>query len=129
MRLTAAFFANHAEVVNDMLNVEGGFWKTTTVAPNSAGFRCYTVVLCDDGRRRRRPTVLDAHRRRGPHRTPPDARALDRSSPSTAPTMFMCFTSMVLPIDPGGGRHLYTFRLGGQHERVDVPLPYAWRVA
>ena len=39
-----------------------------------------------------------------------------------APSMFMCFPSMVLPIDPGGGRHVYSFRIGGQHERVDVPL-------
>ena len=28
MRLAGAFFANHAEVVDDMLNVEGGVWAT-----------------------------------------------------------------------------------------------------
>ena len=39
-----------------------------------------------------------------------------------APSMFMCFTSLVLPIDPGGGRHVYSFRLAGQQEQVDVPL-------
>jgi hypothetical protein len=39
-----------------------------------------------------------------------------------APSMFMCFSSMVLPIDPGGGRHVYSFYLAGQYERVDVPL-------
>ena len=35
MRLTNAFFANHAEVVDDMLNVTGGCWTSTTVADGS----------------------------------------------------------------------------------------------
>jgi hypothetical protein len=42
MRLTNAFFANHAEVVDDMLNVTGGCWTSTTVADGSTAFatRC-----------------------------------------------------------------------------------------
>src|SRR4029079_16007436 len=51
MRLAGAFFANHAEVVADMLNVEGGVWATTTVAPHSTLFRSSCVVLCDTRRR------------------------------------------------------------------------------
>ena len=38
MRLAGAFFANTAEVVDDMLNVEGGFWASTTVPPGTASF-------------------------------------------------------------------------------------------
>ena len=34
MRLAGAFFANRADVVDDMLNVEGGFWATTVVPPH-----------------------------------------------------------------------------------------------
>ena len=34
-----------------MLNVEGGFWATTTVAARSELFQCCCVVLCDTRRR------------------------------------------------------------------------------
>jgi hypothetical protein len=51
MRLAGAFFANRAEVVDDMLNVEGGFWATTAVPARAAGFQCSCVVLCDARRR------------------------------------------------------------------------------
>jgi hypothetical protein len=51
MRLAGAFFANRAEVVDDMLNVEGGFWATTAVPARAAGFQCSCVVLCDTRRR------------------------------------------------------------------------------
>ena len=46
MRLTGAFFANHAEVVDDMLNVTGGCWTSTTVADGSTAFgtRCVMKI-------------------------------------------------------------------------------------
>src|SRR5258708_2814850 len=40
MRLAGAVFANRADVVDDMLNVEGGFWATTSVAAHSELFQC-----------------------------------------------------------------------------------------
>jgi hypothetical protein len=51
MRLAGALFANKADVVDDMLNVEGGFWSSTTVEAGSTGFQCNCVVLCDTRRR------------------------------------------------------------------------------
>ena len=51
MRPAGAFFANRAEVVDDMLNVEGGCWATTAVPARAAGFQCSCVVLCDARRR------------------------------------------------------------------------------
>jgi hypothetical protein len=60
MRLAGAFFANTAEVVDDMLNVEGGFWASTTVPPGTASFQCSCVVLCDT-RRRDVGTVYTLH--------------------------------------------------------------------
>jgi hypothetical protein len=50
-RLAGAFFANRADVVDDMLNVEGGFGATTSVAARSELFQCCCVVLCDTRRR------------------------------------------------------------------------------
>lgn len=50
-RLAGAFFANRAEVVDDMLNVEGGVWASTTVPARIATFQCSCVVLCDTRRR------------------------------------------------------------------------------
>lgn len=121
MRLTAAFFANRAEVVNDMLNVDGGFWRTTTVVPRAVAFECCAVVLCEvDKDDIGRPFALriDAEGPTGRRWVP----AQSSNFTVNGPMMFMCFPSMVLPIEPGGGRHLYTFRLDGQHERIDVPL-------
>jgi hypothetical protein len=121
MRLTAAFFANHAEVMNDMLNVEGAFWKTTTVQPGSTGFRCSTVVLCEinsDDLGQPYSLHIDAEGPSGQRLAP--AHTTDFTVEGQS--LFMCFPSIVLPIDPGGGRHLYTFRIAGQHERVDVPI-------
>ena len=121
MRLTAVFFANHVEVESHMLNVEGGFWKTTTVPPNSAGFRCGVVVLCDidpEDVGQQFTLHIDAEGPLGHSQFPVHSMEFSVDAPS----MFMCFPSMVLPIDPGGGHHVYSFRIGGQHERVDVPL-------
>ena len=121
MRLNAAFFANHVDVVNDMLNVDGGFWKTTTVPPNSVRFRCCAVVLYDmdpDDVGQRFALHIDAEGPLGHRQTP----AHSTEFSVDAPSMFLCFTSLVLPIEPGGGRHVYSFRLAGQQEQVDVPL-------
>jgi hypothetical protein len=35
---------------------------------------------------------------------------------------FMVLTQITLPIEPAGGRHVYSFRLDGSYERFDVPL-------
>lgn len=121
MRVTSAFFANHVDVVDQMLNVEGGFWKTTTVAANSAGFRCHAVLLVDTGADdvgQQFSLHIDAV---GPHGTL-QSPAFSQEFTLDGPTTFMCLTDLVLPIDAGGGRHTYTFRLGDQHDGVDVPL-------
>ena len=120
MRLTAAFFANRVEVADGMLNLTGGFWASTTVAPTATAFQTDDVVLCDVDAADIGQTyslVIDAE---GPnaHHLP------SHTSNFTveAPMKFMCMPSLVLPIDPGGGHHVYRFRIDGQHERVDVPL-------
>ena len=121
MRLTSAFFANHVDVVDQMLNVQGGVWKTTSVAPNSIGFRCCAVVLVDtdaDDIGQKFDLHIDAE---GPHGTL-QSPAFTQEFTLDGPTSFMCLTSLVLPIDGGGGRHTYTFRVGDDHDRVDVPL-------
>jgi hypothetical protein len=121
MRLTAAFFANHAEVVDGMLNMEGGFWNSTTIDPNATGFRCYTIVVCEvdpDDVGQRFTLVIDGIGPSGHRWTPAHSSTFTLQSP----IVFMCMPRMVLPVEPGGGRHVFTFRLDGQHERVDVPL-------
>ena len=35
---------------------------------------------------------------------------------------FMVLTQIALPVEPRGGRHVYSFRLDGAHERFDIPL-------
>jgi hypothetical protein len=35
---------------------------------------------------------------------------------------FMRLTQITRPIEPGGGPHVYSFRVDGTHERFDVPL-------
>ena len=126
MHLTTAFFANHAEIVDDMLSVEGAFWKSTTVDHRATNFRCNTVVLCDvepDDVGQRFSMHIDGEGPTG-HRWAPAHSSIFTVE---GPMMFMCLPMMVLPIEPGGGRHLYSFRIDGQHERIDVPL--AVRVA
>jgi hypothetical protein len=121
MRLTAAFFANRADVVDGMLNLDGGFWNSTTLDPSAAGFRCYTVVVCDadnDDVGQRFSLIIDGQGPSGHRWTPAHSTSFTLDSP----IKFMCMPLMVLPVEPGGGPHLYTFRLDGQHERVDVPL-------
>lgn len=121
MRLTTAFFANRADVVNDMLNVEGGFWKSTTVEPNATSFLSYVLVVCDVEPTDIGQKFLMQIEGQGPsgHRWAP---AHSSTFTIDGPVQFMCMPMMVLPIEAGGGPHMYTFRLDGQHERVDVPL-------
>jgi hypothetical protein len=35
--------------------------------------------------------------------------------------MIMVLTQITLPIEPNGGRHVYSFRLEGSLERFDIP--------
>ena len=72
-RLAGAFFANRVEVVDDMLNVEGGVWASTTVPARIATFQCSCVVLCDTRRRDVGPHYtlhIDAARSTGQRWTP-----------------------------------------------------------
>lgn len=121
MQLAGAFFANRAEVVDDMLNVEGGFWASTTIPAHSAGFLCSCVVLCDT----RRCDVgtqytlhIDAAGPTGQHWAPAWSKAFQLPSAMK----FMILAQITLPIEPTGGRHVYSFRLEGSHERFDIPL-------
>ena len=121
MRLAGAFFANRADVVDDMLNVEGGFWATTSVPAHSELFQCCCVVLCDTRRRDvGTPYTLhiDAAGPTGQRWAP--AWSTNFQLPSAM--KFMVLTQLALPIEPDGGRHVYSFRLEGSHERFDIPL-------
>jgi hypothetical protein len=126
MRLTTAFFANRAEIVNDMLTLEGGFWKSTTVRRNSTSFFSYVVVVVEvdrDDVGQQFTMQIDGQGPSGHRWTPAHVSTFTISGP----VQFMCMPMLVLPIEPAGGMHVYTFRIDGQHERVDVPL--AVRVA
>ena len=121
MRLAGAFFANRADVVDDMLNVEGGFWATTSVAARSELFQCCCVVLCDTRRRDVGTSYtlhIDAAGPTGQRWAP--AWSTKFQLPSVM--KFMVLTQIALPIEPNGGRHVYSFRLEGSHERFDIPL-------
>ena len=120
MRLTAAFFVNRAAVENGMLNLSGGFWSSTSIVPGSGGFNSQIVVVCEMAATdlgKRFSLHIDAQGPSGRRWTPA------QSSDFTVerPMMFLC-TSSFLPVEPEGGPHLYTLRLDGQHERVDLPL-------
>ena len=80
MRLAAAFFANRADVVDDMPNVEGGPTGQRWAPAWSTKFQL--------------PSAMK----------------------------FMVPTQIALPIEPNGGRHVYSFRLEGSHERLEIPL-------
>jgi hypothetical protein len=121
MRLAGAFFANHAEVVNDMLNVEGGFWASTTVPAPTTNFTCSCVVLCDTRRRdigTHYTLHIDAAGPTGQRWAP----AWSKNFQLPSAMKFMVLTQLALPIEPTGGRHVYGFRLDGSHERFDIPL-------
>jgi hypothetical protein len=121
MRLAGAFFANSADVVDDMLNVEGGFWASTTVAASAAGFQCCCVVLCDSRRRdvgTEYTLHIDAAGPTGQHWVP----AWSTTFQLPSAMKFMVLTQIALPIEANGGRHVYSFRLEGTRERFDIPL-------
>jgi hypothetical protein len=121
MRLAGAFFANRADVVDDMLNVEGGFWTTTAVPASAAGFQCNCVVLCDTRRRdvgTEYTLHIDAAGPTGQRWAP----AWSRNFQLPSAMKFMVLTQIALPIEANGGRHVYSFRLEGSHERFDIPL-------
>jgi hypothetical protein len=121
MRLAGAFFANKAEVVDDMLNVEGGFWASTTVRSGATQFQCCCVVLCDTRRRdvgSHYTLHIDAAGPTGERWAP--AWSTNFQLPSAM--KFMVLTQIALPIESRGGRHVYSFRLEGTHERFDIPL-------
>lgn len=120
MRLTAAFFANRVEVVNSMLDVEGAFWSSVTVAPDAPAFLCNTVVLCevdDEDIGRQFTLIIDGEGPTGRHLP-----AFSFPFKVDSHVLFMCMPSMALPIETGGGFHRYRFRLDGQHERVEVRI-------
>lgn len=120
MRLTAAFFVNRAELVDGMLNLSGGFWTSTAVAPGSGGFQCQLVVLCEmeaDDVGTEFSLKIDAQGPSGQRWTP----AQSSDFTVEGPMLFLCMSTF-LPVEPAGGLHVYTLRLDGQHERVDLPL-------
>jgi hypothetical protein len=121
MRLTNAFFANHAEVVDDMLNVTGGCWTSTTVADGSTAFAARCVIFCEVSRQDRGKQFglhFDAAGPAGQQWTPA------RSSYFTVPSRiaFMVTPPIALPIEPNGGMHVYTVRLEDHDEVITLPL-------
>jgi len=121
MRLTGAFFANYAEVVDDMLNVTGGCWTSTTVVDGSTTFACRLVIFCDVSRqdRDRHFTLhIDAAGPSGQQWVP--ARSSHFAVPSRI--AFMITPPITLPIEPSGGAHTYTVRLEGHEEEITLPL-------
>jgi len=121
VRLAGAFFANKADVVDDMLNVEGGLWSTTTVPPRASSFQCDCVVLCDTHPRdvgTHYTLHIDATGPTGQRWTP--AWSTEFQMPSAM--KFMVLRGIALPIEATGGRHVYSFRQEGSHERFDVSL-------
>jgi len=121
MRLTGAFFANRAEVVDEMLNVEGGFWTSTRVPAGSVGFQCRCIVLCDtdpDDVGQLFTLSIDATGPTGRHWTP----AWSTTFAVPGPMRFMVTPPIALPLEPAGGGHTYSFRLAGEHARVDLGL-------
>jgi hypothetical protein len=121
MRLTNAFFANHAEVVDDMLNVTGGCWTSTTVADGSTAFTTRCVIFCEVSRQDRDKQFglhIDAAGPAGQQWTPA------RSSYFTVPSRiaFMVTPPISLPIEPNGGMHVYTVHLEDHDEVITLPL-------
>ena len=128
MRLTNAFFANHAEVVDDMLNVTGGCWTSTTVADGSTAFATRCVVFCEVSRQDRGKQFglhIDAAGPTGQQWTPA------RSSYFTVPSRiaFMVTPPIALPIEPTGGMHVYTVRLEDHEERIRCRFTFRWSPA
>jgi hypothetical protein len=121
MHLTGAFFANAASEANGMLEVSGGCWSSTTVQPGSIGFRTQLVLLADveeDSVGQEYVVCVDANGPTGSRWTP----ALSTSFVVTELLVFMITPQIVLPIEPAGGRHVYSVRVQGQHNQIALPL-------
>ena len=89
--------------------------------PQSASFNCICVVLCDTRRRdvgAHYTLHIDASGPTGERWAP----ALPTEFQLPSAMKFMVLTQLSLPIEPVGGRHVYSFRLEGSHERFDIPL-------
>jgi hypothetical protein len=85
-------------------------------------FQCCGVVLCDTRRRDvGTPYTLhiDAAGPTGRRWAP--AGSTKFQIPSAM--KFMVLTQIALPIEPNGGRHVYSFRLEGSHEPARSPRP------
>jgi hypothetical protein len=101
--------------VDDVLNVEGGFWATTSAAARSELCQCCCVVLCDT-RRRDVGTPYTLHIDAAVLPAALGASLVDEV-PAPQAMKFMVLTQIALPIEPNGGRHVYSFRLEGSHVR------------
>jgi hypothetical protein len=121
MRLQAAFFANNAEVVDDLLNVTGGCWASTTVKSGAAAFGCRCVVFCDVTEKDHGQKFclrIDADGPTGRQWIP----AYSSHFTVDGQLKFMITPRIALPIEPGGGKHVYTVRLDDHDERIALPL-------
>jgi hypothetical protein len=121
MRLTGAFFADNAEAVDGKLHVRGGCWVSTLVPAGSVGFQTCIVLLCATGGDDVGETHtlhIDALGPTGQEWKP--AQAMEFVVPSMM--SFMVSPSIGLPMEPSGGRHVYTFRIDGQEDRIVLPL-------
>lgn len=121
MRLTGALFARYAEVNGGMLYVMGGGWTNTTVPAGSTGFPCQCVMLCDTGGDDVGQEFTVLVDMTGPSgQTWQSAVRLGISM--TVMAVFMVTPPAVFPIEPGGGRHVYTFRIEGRDD-AGIALP------
>jgi len=120
MQLASAFFANEAHVVDDLLNVTGGGWVRTYVAAGSTTFLCYCVALLPAGGDdyfKMCTLHIDAEGPSGQKWQPAFSGQFKVAGP-----MPSIAAPLILPIEPSGGRHIYTFRLEGHAENILVPL-------
>ena len=81
-----------------MLNLNGGFWTSTTVAPGSGGFQCQLVVLCEmeaDDVGTEFSLNIDAQGPSGQRWTP--AQSTDFTV--EGPMLFLCMSTF-LPVEP-----------------------------
>jgi hypothetical protein len=104
-----------------MLEVSGGCWSSTTVQSGSTGFRTQLVLLADvgdDSIGQEFVVCVDANGPTGSRWTP----AMSTSLVVSEPMVFMITPQIVLPIEPAGGRHVYSVRIQGQHNQIVLPL-------
>lgn len=104
-----------------MLYVMGGGWTNTTVPQGSTGFPCQCVVMCDTGGDDVGQTVTLLIDAAGPTGQTWEPAAQARFTIPNL-TMFVITPPALLPIEPGGGRHVYTFHLEGREDQIALPL-------